>query len=58
MKIQENRRRMIIGTPQRVKAELLRLSEIYQCDEFMIITNIYDFHDKINSYTLLAKEII
>jgi len=58
LKIQENRSRMIIGTPQRVKAELLRLSEIYKCDEFMIITNIYDFHDKINSYTLLAKELI
>lgn len=58
MKIQENRRRMIVGTPQRVKAELLRLSERYQCNEFMIITNIYDFQDKIKSYTLLAKEII
>lgn len=57
-KIQENRRRMIIGTPQRVKAELLRLSDIYQCDEFMIITNIYDFHDKIRSYTLIANELL
>lgn len=57
MKIQVNRKRMIIGTPQKVKTELLRLSEIYQSDEFMIITNIYNFQDKIRSYTLLAKEL-
>lgn len=57
MKIQKNRRRMIIGTPQKVKTELHRLSEKYQTDEFMIITNIYNFQDKIRSYTLLAEEL-
>jgi luciferase family oxidoreductase group 1 len=58
MKIQQNRRRMIIGTPQMVKTELLRLSEKYHTDEFMIITNIYDFQAKINSYILIANELI
>jgi luciferase family oxidoreductase group 1 len=56
-KIQNNRRRMIIGTPQKVKTELQRLSEKYQTDEFMIITNINNFQDKIRSYTLLAEEL-
>ncbi|MEC1524614.1 LLM class flavin-dependent oxidoreductase [Neobacillus niacini] len=56
MKLQNNRRRMIIGTPKKVKTELLRLSQIYHTDEFMIITNIFNFQDKIRSYTLLAEE--
>jgi luciferase family oxidoreductase group 1 len=54
-KIFENRKRMIVGTPEKVRDELLRLSELYQTEEFMIITNIYDFEDKIRSYTLLAE---
>jgi luciferase family oxidoreductase group 1 len=57
IKIHKNRRRMIIGTPQKVKTELQRLSEKYQTEEFMIITNIYNFQDKIRSYTLLAEEL-
>jgi len=57
MKIQNNRRRMIIGTPQKVKTELQRLSEKYNTDEFMIITNIFNFKDKIRSYTLLTEEL-
>jgi hypothetical protein len=49
---------VIIGAPQKVKTELLRLSEKYQTDEFMIITNIYNFQDKILSYALLAEEFM
>lgn len=58
IKIKENRKRMIIGTPQKVKSELLRLSENYQTEEFMIISNIHDFQDKIESYTLLAETFL
>lgn len=54
--IEENRKRCVIGTPMQVKEELERLSEVYQTDEFMIITNIYDFEDKLRSYELLADE--
>jgi luciferase family oxidoreductase group 1 len=57
-KVRENRKRTIIGTPQKVRDEILRLSELYQTDEFMIITNIYDFQDKIQSYTLLAEKFM
>ncbi|GAA0440804.1 LLM class flavin-dependent oxidoreductase [Lentibacillus halophilus] len=52
--IRQNRRRAVIGTPEQVKAELERLSDVYQTDEFMIITNIYDFDAKVRSYELLA----
>jgi luciferase family oxidoreductase group 1 len=53
-KVKENRKRAIVGTPEKVKEELLLLSEIYGTDEFMIITNVSDFEDKLRSYELLA----
>lgn len=53
--IEKNRNRAIIGTPDKVKMELDRLSKLYQSDEFMVITNIHDFKAKIHSYRLLAE---
>lgn len=53
--IKKNRERCIIGSPNTVKSQLQRLSEQYQTDEFMIITNIYDFEAKKQSYQLLGK---
>ncbi|MFD2925718.1 LLM class flavin-dependent oxidoreductase [Halobacillus naozhouensis] len=53
-KIQRNRKRAIIGTPEKVYQQLLNLRKIYQTDEFLIITNIFDFNDKKRSYQLLA----
>ncbi|WP_323703893.1 LLM class flavin-dependent oxidoreductase [Mammaliicoccus sp. Dog046] len=53
--IKKNRERCIIGSPNTVKSQLQRLSEQYQTDEFMIITNIYDFAAKQKSYQLLAE---
>ncbi|MCA0150697.1 LLM class flavin-dependent oxidoreductase [Rossellomorea vietnamensis] len=57
-KVKENRKRAIIGTPQQVKEELLMLSEVYQSDEFMIITNVSQFEDKIRSYELIAEAVL
>ncbi|WP_299743483.1 LLM class flavin-dependent oxidoreductase [uncultured Rossellomorea sp.] len=57
-KVKENRKRAIIGTPQRVREELHMLSEIYQTDEFMIITNVYKFEDKVRSYELIAEAVL
>lgn len=54
-KLKENRKRTIIGTPKQVRAKLEHLSEQYETDEFMIITNIYDFEKKVRSYELLAE---
>lgn len=53
--VEKNRKRAVIGTPDKVKAELERLSDVYQTDEMMIITNIYDFEAKVHSYRLLAE---
>jgi luciferase family oxidoreductase group 1 len=57
-KIMENRKRSIVGTPDKVKEELQLLSEIYRTEEFMIITNISDFEDKLRSYELLAGALL
>ncbi|MGR3765683.1 LLM class flavin-dependent oxidoreductase [Rossellomorea sp. NS-SX7] len=57
-KVKENRKRAIIGTPEKVKEELSLLSEVYGTDEFMVITNIADFEDKVRSYELLAEAIL
>ncbi|PLT34440.1 LLM class flavin-dependent oxidoreductase [Bacillus sp. V5-8f] len=56
--IRNNRRRTIVGTPEKVKEELMLLQEIYQTDEFMVITNIYDFQAKLRSYHLLAETML
>ncbi len=53
--IKQNRKRCIVGTPDKVKKELLNLQELYQTDEFMVITNIHDFEAKKKSYQLIAK---
>jgi luciferase family oxidoreductase group 1 len=57
-KINENRKRSIVGTPEKVKEELQLLSEIYRTEEFMIITNISEFDDKLRSYELLAEALL
>jgi luciferase family oxidoreductase group 1 len=53
--IKENRKRMIIGTKDKVREQLLRLSELYQTEEFMIICNVYSFEDKMASYEYIAE---
>nr|WP_263326506.1 LLM class flavin-dependent oxidoreductase [Neobacillus sp. Marseille-Q6967] len=57
-KLIENRKRMIVGTPDKVRNDILYLVEEYQTDEFMVIANVFDFEDKINSYTLLAETFL
>jgi luciferase family oxidoreductase group 1 len=56
--VRKNRKRAIIGTPAMVKEELFRLSEHYETEEFMVITNIYDIEEKMQSYTLLAEAVL
>lgn len=56
--IEENRKRCIVGSPTTVKTELHKLAEFYQTNEFMIITNIYDFEDKKRSYQLIAEAML
>lgn len=50
-----NRKRMIVGGPEKVKNDLLRLSKQYQCDDWLILTNIYDFDEKQRSYQRIIE---
>lgn len=56
-RILENRKRMIVGTPNQVKASLNQLSESYETDEVMIVSIMYDFQDKLNSFSFIADAI-
>ncbi|MFC7060365.1 LLM class flavin-dependent oxidoreductase [Halobacillus seohaensis] len=56
-KIKYNRRRAIIGSPPTVFEQLRELSHTYDTDEFLIITNIYDFEAKKKSYQLIAEYV-
>lgn len=53
--VEENRKRMIVGTKEQVKARILSMSDEYQADEFMIVTRTPDFEATLKSYRLLAE---
>lgn len=56
-RIQENRKRMIIGSLSTVKEKLDRLSEEVHSDQFLVLSNLYDFNERVRSYERLAKLI-
>ena len=53
-RIAENRKRMIIGTKEQVRDQILEMSEAYGTEEFMLVTITHDFEDKLKSYRLIA----
>ncbi|ASB86919.1 LLM class flavin-dependent oxidoreductase [Bacillus sonorensis] len=54
-RIEDNRKRMVIGTRGQVKKQLLKLAEAYGTEEIMAVTITHDFQDKLTSYRLLAE---
>jgi luciferase family oxidoreductase group 1 len=54
-KIQENRARFFVGTPARVKKDLVLLAEEAQTDEIMVLSVCHDHQARRRSYELLAK---
>jgi luciferase family oxidoreductase group 1 len=57
-RVRENRKRMIVGNPEKVRREILQLSEDYQADEIMLVSITYDFKDKIKSFQLIAEALL
>lgn len=55
--VEENRRRMIVGTPEHVGDRLETLAEEYQADEVMLVSIAYDFNDKLKTFELVAEEM-
>lgn len=54
----DNRKRMIIGTPKTVRAQVEKLAAEFGADEVMLVMRAYDFQDKLRSYELIAKEML
>jgi luciferase family oxidoreductase group 1 len=54
-RVMQNRNRMIIGSPSTVKEKLLQLTDRYQIDEVMALTNVYDVEEKRRSFERLAN---
>ncbi|MBM7649710.1 luciferase family oxidoreductase group 1 [Bacillus ectoiniformans] len=56
-RVRENRKRMVVGDPKQVREQLEKLSEEYETDEFMAVSIIYDFNDKLKSFELLKEAV-
>lgn len=54
-KIARNRSRMIIGTPDTVKAEIGRIAELFDADEITVIPNISGADNRLATLRLLAE---
>lgn len=55
--IPENRKRMIIGTPETARREIEALAKAHQTNEIMLVMNTYHMQDKLNAYRLIAEEM-
>ena len=53
--VNRNRKRMIVGKPNKIKEDILNMSKVYNTDEFMIINLNTDLESKIKSYKLIAE---
>lgn len=53
--IEENRKRMIVGSPKTVKAQIEALAEAYDTDEVIVVTNAHQFEHRLRSFELLAE---
>jgi len=50
-----NRKRVITGNPEQIKAKLTRIACEYDVDEIIAVTITEDFQDRLTSYKLLAE---
>lgn len=55
--IKKSRQELILGTPKKVRKEILNLSKKYNADEILILTITYDHMDRLNSYKLIMEEM-
>jgi len=54
--IERERARAVIGTPDKVKARLIKIADAFAADELMVITITGDYASRMRSYELLAAE--
>lgn len=56
-RIQEMRKKIMIGNPKEVKQQLAELQAVYSADEIMIVTITNSYESRRKSYELIAKEV-
>jgi luciferase family oxidoreductase group 1 len=56
--LEKMRQKMIIGNPIDVKEKLKSLQKQYRADEIMIVTITHSPEDRLQSYKLIAKEVL
>ncbi|MND02784.1 hypothetical protein D3C83_222910 [compost metagenome] len=49
------RARSIVGDPEKVRAGLLSMAELYDADELVCVTICYDHAARLRSYELVAQ---
>ncbi|TGB01854.1 LLM class flavin-dependent oxidoreductase [Halobacillus salinus] len=54
-RVQENRNRIIVGTPDEVKTSIEQLAEEYNIEEVMLNTIVSPFEKRLKSYELIAE---
>ena len=54
-RIAQQRRRVVLGTPDAVKQRLLEIKTEFEADELMVITITGDYDSRLRSYELLAR---
>lgn len=54
----ERSQALIVGTPTKVRAELLALADAHGADELMLNTLTSDPEDRLNAYGLMAEQLI
>ncbi|MBK9608437.1 MAG: LLM class flavin-dependent oxidoreductase [Betaproteobacteria bacterium] len=55
LRIRQHRQRAVIGSPARVREQLLVLRERYAADELVVVTITGDYASRLRSYELLAE---
>ncbi len=54
-RIEYNRQRFLIGTPEEIKPALEKMAKDYQVEELMAANAAFEFEDRLRSYELLAN---
>ncbi|MFS8085522.1 MAG: LLM class flavin-dependent oxidoreductase, partial [Acidobacteriota bacterium] len=54
LRIHHHRQRAVIGSPARVREQLLALRERFAADEMVVVTITGDYASRLRSYELLA----
>jgi luciferase family oxidoreductase group 1 len=55
-KVRQNRKRMIVGTPDQVKKKIEEIAEAFETNEIMIVPNVSKIENRKKGIELLAKE--